>query len=184
MKKWWKKHKNKVIAVVCIIGSILALSLVLNFTGALDTIKGDVGETMRNESNLLQVKEYGSIEGKHGGVDVSVNKDGSITLDGKSTAATSLLLYTNATGFGSNVFVSLGKADFGDEAEGAALVLYNDNVVAARSLANDDVTFASELGHTYLLKLEIAEGDEFDNVTIYPVLNYGTSAESYFTVIQ
>lgn len=172
------------IAAACIIGSILALGLILNFTGALDTIKDDVGETMRNESNLLQMKEYESIAGEHGGVKVVVNKDGSITLNGKSTAETSLLLYTNATGFGSNVFVSLGKADFGDKAEDTSLVLYNDNVEAARSLANDDVTFASELGHTYLLKLEIAEGDEFENVKIYPVLNYGTSAESYFTVIQ
>lgn len=184
MKKWWKKHKNKVIAVVCIIGSIFSLGLVMNFTGALDGLKENVGETMRNESNLLLVKDYDSIDGEHGGVDVSVNKDGSITLDGQSTANTSVLLYTNAAGFGSNVFVSLGKADFGEGAEGTALVLYNDNVAAVRSLANDDVTFASELGHTYLLKLEIAAGDEFDNVTIYPVLNYGTSAESYFTVIQ
>ena len=172
------------IAAAVIFGTLLGIGLVLNFTGTLDTLKDDVKETMRNDSNLLLLKDYESIGGDHNGVKVVINKDGSITLDGKATSATSLLMYTNAAGFGSNVFVSLGKADFGENAEGTALVLYNDNVEGARSLANDDVTFTSELGHTYLLKLEIAEGDEFENVKIYPVLNYGTSAESYFTVIQ
>ena len=32
----------------------------------------------------------------------------------------------------------------------------------------------------HAFEIHISSGDEFDNVTIYPVLNYGITAEPYF----
>ena len=156
-----------------------------------EVIKNAFGKK-RNSDNLLDSEFYEDIDGKHNGVEITVNDDGSITLDGEASGAFALDLFkvldSNVAG---SIFIVSGF-DLGDEAPGASLRVDHD----ARGMNVSMMDFLyCPIGYNYVfrfpviqsssesfftLQLTVAEGDSFDNVTIYPVLNTGITAVSYF----
>lgn len=154
---------------------------ILPHNGFIGELKGKV----RNEANLINFDQaYQSIDDgdiKYAGVTVTVNDDGSLTLDGTATGSATVTLLTKQGGFGTNVHLTLGKVDLGKDAKSNVTVESNGTVYAS-SHANSSVTFTATGDSIYTVKLNIADGDTFEKVTIYPVLNYGTSAASYFAI--
>ena len=146
----------------------------------------------RNSDNLLHPNVYEAIDGKHSGVEVTVNKDGSVTLDGKATADVILTLgsFTDTDIAGQKMAV--GRADFGEDAPGSYLKWdYDDAANNADSVyeipAGYDFFFSPFFTHgsgpsdlDFYLNIMISSGDSFDNVTIYPILNNGISVIPYF----
>lgn len=137
----------------------------------------------RNSNNLFDPEYYDSIDGEHSGVEVTVNKDGSITLDGKATKAFSLTIAELSGESVYGTYLTLSGFDFGNDAPGAEL-LYNVPEEVTYAIHNG---FSSTICVDYIIsdsldsfEIYIENGDEFDNVTIYPMLNYGITAEPYF----
>ena len=143
-----------------------------------DTIDNLFGKD-RNASNILDPEYYENIAGEHSGVEVTVNDDGSITLDGKATDSFELDLFANE--YFSSVILCVGAAEFGEDAPGTHFG-YGDYGLDLQYIpVGYEFPFSHKLDmgtlHFYIL---VSSGDEFDNVTIYPVLNYGVTAVSYF----
>ena len=143
----------------------------------------------RNSENLLDPKFYDNIDGKHSGVNVTVNEDGSITLDGKASEAFELKLIELPTSVYVSSFLTVSGIDFGEDASGACLSWNIVNEASGSGGPSDvvlpagydfNVDTEDNAGEYYTLKIMVSSGDEFDNVTIYPVLNYGVTAVSYF----
>ena len=142
------------------------------------------GEDLRNPDNLITVTDQlKELDGEIGDLKVTVNKDGSITLDGKANSDLSLDIFVDLDGFGKTALMTLAGADFGDKAEGTYLAVYNGSVVEAKS-ESTDVVFISNDNTIHTVKLVIPSDAEFDNVTIYPVLNYGIKSVDFYSVIQ
>ena len=142
------------------------------------------GVGKRNEANLIVVDDdYEDLDGKHSGVDVQINEDGSITLDGEADEDITLTLLTDADGFGSQAIMALGAADFGEDADGAYIAVYNGSTLEASSYEGETI-FISSGATSHTVKLFIPAGAELDNVTVYPMLNYGVSAASYFKITK
>lgn len=137
----------------------------------------------RNTSNLFDPEYYDSIDGKHYGVEVTVNKDGSITLDGKATESFELTLAELSGESVYGLYFTLSGFNFGDDAPGTEL-MYDMVEEVSCSLCNgfSSTVFidyaTADSSHTFGIR--VSSSDEFDNVTIYPVLNYGITAEPYF----
>ena len=137
----------------------------------------------RNTNNLFDPEYYDSIDGEHNGVDVTVNKDGSITLDGKATSDFSLTLAELSGESVYGIYFTLSGFNFGEDAPGTSLMydhveeesFYIHNGYSSTVL----IDFAT-IDSLHAFEIYISSGDEFDNVTIYPVLNYGITAEPYF----
>ncbi len=202
MKKIWYNWK-KPVKVISIISICLALVLLAGcFVNAFVDIENgklssDIGDKLgsavgisktRNSQNILDPEFYENIEGDQNGVDVTVNDDGSITLDGKAKAASDLALYKVVGYEVCGVAYTIGAVDFGEDAAESYLHWSFDGLILSqhyRVYSGDSVTFTvlqgdrSDLSEHYLF-LSIAEGDSFDNVTIYPTLNYGYVAQPFY----
>ena len=111
-----------------------------------------------------------------------MNDDGSITLDGDADGTASFTILSRQGGFGEGVHMTLGKVDFGKNAENTHVTVKNGSTLTATSMAKSAVTFSASGTNTWEVKIEIADGDKFDNVTIYPMLNYGTTAAPYYAI--
>ena len=183
IKRFFNKHRKKFAFVGVTLTLIAALGLVL-FLLPSNGILGEIKGKVRNEANLIVNDDtYEELNDKEfAGVTVTVNDDGSLKLDGKATGSTSFTLLTRTGGFGENVYMSLGKVNFGKNAENTHVTVYNGSTLTATSSANSAIAFSASGTNTWEVKIEIAEGDSFDNVTIYPMLNYGSTAAPYYAV--
>ena len=180
MKKWWYKNKNWVIGVCVALGILIVGGLVLNSTGAVDIPELDLSKKERNAANLIIVDDnYEDIDGEYSGVDVKINKDGSITLDGKADSDITLTLLTDADGFGAEALMTLSGIDFGEDGEGSYIAVYDGSEVEAKA-ENTAAVFISTGTTEHTVKLFIPADAEFENLTVYPMLNYGVTAEAYF----
>ena len=184
------KKPIKIILIVCVVLCLALLGgCIANSFGAFDDVKLPFAkeEKIRNEQNMLDPDYYKSIiEGDQNGVEVTVNDDGSITLDGKAEEESNIRLFcvNDYSLFG--LELTINSVDFGEDAENTYIYWYHDNTsdesLSYKLYSGESKSFAVNYadGQNYNFYLSIAEGDEFDNVTIYPVLNYGVTAVSYF----
>ena len=144
----------------------------------------------RNDENLIDLKESADeIEGNYSGVVVTVNKDGSLTLDGTATASDVIDLISLQDRVVAKEFYSIARLEVGPYADGTYLSwTYGGTESDGNKTFNVpigyDYSFQAECaeptGDLFTLSLNISAGDRFNNVTIYPVLNTGTTVVSYF----
>ena len=184
------KKPVKVILIVCVVLCLALLGgCIANSFGAFDDVKltSAKEDKVRNEQNLLDPDFYTSIvSGDQKGVKVTVNDDGSITLDGTATGKSNLRLFEISDYAVNGLTLTIGSVDFGEDAENSCLLWRHgggsDGVHYYELYSGDSETFTINYADSqnYNFYLSIVEGDEFDNVTIYPVLNYGVTAVSYF----
>ena len=184
------KKPLKVVLIVCVVLCLALLGgCIANSFGAFDNVKIPevTKEKVRNEQNILDPEFYKdrcSVDQK--GVMLTTNKDGSITLNGKATGKSDVRIFSALDTSILGLTLSVGSVDFGEDAENTCLYLRHhtgDNEKYTHRFYSGEsgsFTISYADGSNYNFYLSIAEGDEFDNVTIYPVLNYGVTAVSYF----
>ena len=186
-KAWLKKHKVAKIVLIVLCVALVA-GAVLAATGKLGSTVGSVAYKARNEQNIIKNSTaYASIAGIHNGVDFVVNKDGSITLDGKATAAISVELLDIPEFTTASAVLTLKGVDFGTKGKEAAIkVIESDGeneCVLAISDKNADVVFTNTMESANIkVVLDIPVNASFDSVTIYPVLNYGAEAINFYSI--
>ena len=164
--------------------AVIILGGALISTGTIDITNNAAGEALRNKANLIEITDtYKDLDGKQSGVDINVNKDGSLTFDGRAEADIVLTLLTDADGFGEQCLMSLGEIDFGEDAAGAFIAVYDGVVLEAKTDGASSV-FISSGTTEHTVKIFIPKGADLDNVTVYPMLNYGVTAESFYKAIQ
>ena len=146
----------------------------------------------RNSENMLHPYVYEDLDGKHSGVKVTVNNDGSITLDGEATSDIALTLGSFIDTDIAGQKMAVGRVDFGEDAPGSYLKWdYDGEAYESDSVYKIPVGFdfffspfftsgSAGNGSEFHLNIVIAAGDSFDNVTIYPVLNSGVTVVPYF----
>ena len=179
MKKFWKNNKTWLIPVAAILACALCLGIGM---GAFDGFGDDLKEKTVNEANILKYEDYKDISGEYSGVEVKVLKDGSIKLDGTATDDVMIALNENVNG---NGFMTFAALDMGEGAENS-YVSFSDDMpdmgIIAKSSSTNYVTFTSDC-ETKLVYLVIGSGDNFDEVTIRPVLTYGVVPQKFYSII-
>lgn len=187
IKAFFKKHKA--VKIICIVlCAALLVGAVLAVTGKLGSTLGEVAYNVRNEQNIIKNSAaYQSIAGTHNGVDFTVNKDGSITLDGKATAAITLELLDIANFETNGAVLTLKAVDFGNKGKDSSIQVISDDGENEDLLATSDryadIVFTNTTDDCALkVVLDIPVNSQFDGVTIYPVLNYGAKAINFYSI--
>ena len=133
-----------------------------------------------NPANIIKVSEYAFVDGKEAaGVKVTFDKDGVITLDGKSTGAISLCLgeyYVLADG---KYTVNVIAAEPARKTTAIRIVGAGDKVILNKPFAEPATFDSTELQYVKVY-IDIKYGDEFNNYKIMPVLVAGTNMGTFF----
>lgn len=183
MKRIKQFFKSKGVKVVLIILAIVSVGLILNAAGALNGAKAWIHSITdaktRNSENLIDstAAEYNAIAGDHNGVKVTVNKDGTITLEGTANEATSLLLGT--LDVEANEIVTINKT--GVAGVCVKVVAATGEEDYSRDLS--DVTFYAN-DDTYSVYLTIDAETELKKVTVSPMITAGSDAGHYYSIVD
>lgn len=151
---------------------MFANSLVGNAQGtmvSMDDVAQDALAVVNLRSKNLIPYPYRNATQTKNGVTFTDNGDGSITINGTPTALTSHILVAGKI-FSRYVKCKLGGSFTED---GLCISLTGDK--------NADVglAFETNVGQGGYLYLLVGEGNTYDNVTVYPQLEYGTVATPY-----
>lgn len=177
-------QKAKLWRIIGIIGIVLALVMIFNAAGAFNGIKSKARETFldkyRNPENIIDVSrpEYKEIAGTANGITVTVNKDGTIVLNGRATSDITLVLNEIAD-LTDGELITIGKT----KVDGAAVGITDDEaVLLGKSTKDTNKTMVLGTAESYNIVLIIEENAAFNNVTIMPAVSSGTEVIDYYTV--
>lgn len=197
MKKFFRKNKKWLTIVAVVLATATVVGIVAASTNLIAKISNSNIGGFRdvNEDNLINVEMYEDLEKEYDGVDVDVNKDGVITLDGKVKSDQKIELGTftatspdynpdeDPTGLILEIEFYLkgcldGAADtyyllLEDEIGEVHAINLNSNTpgVAIGTIAAPYVDFT--------VSLVIKKGAELNNVKIYPGVYTEADAEFY-----
>lgn len=121
-----------------------------------------IGGTIAWNQMLNPIKE--SATGTYGGVTVTKNGDGIITLNGTATANASYGLYSGFPHVEAHKYFIGGYKKIGNN---TGFIGYNG---LRKDSGNGNVFSAPAALSTMNVRLDIKSGDVFDNVTMYPIL--------------
>lgn len=197
MKKFFRKNKK----ALTIVGVILATTLIVGILAASTNIIGKIsninigGFREVNEDNLINVEMYEDLEKEYDGVDVDVDKDGVITLNGKAKSGSVIALgaFTatspdykpdeDPTGLTTPIEYYLKGCL--DGASDTYYLLLEDESGAVQAInlnSNTPGVTIDTIGAPYLdftVSLVIKKGAEFNNVKIYPGVYTEADASFY-----
>lgn len=214
MKKFFRKYKKIITAICAVLVIVLVAGLVLNATGKLNATKEKLGIRKANPANLLDVDDYDAYDGTTvSGVKITVNDDGSITLDGTATAEIGLILaeedygkivdskfttedavyqpYTHYTYSCTNdnskidnkvnLGVSIKNIPEEDELGNTSYnhnnkITFNNETAGMYRYGEPQVTLINNI----MIYLTIDSGTILDEVTLFPVVNEGITAEPFY----
>ena len=131
-------------------------------------------EKERNSENLITLTAVSLDTTRHSsGVDITVDENGVVTLDGKPSADVDL---TYAT-----VSLQPGEYILSGDGEGSASTCYLSIVVDVETIyGNLDGTFTVTTAGTYTVQIHMEEEAELNNVKLYPVINSGDTAVKFY----
>lgn len=133
-----------------------------------------------NPANIIKVSEYAFVNGKvTGGIKVTYDEDGVITLDGKCTTASSLCLGEYYVLEGGKYTVSVLADEPARKTTAIRIVGADDKVILNKSFA-EPTTFDSAQLQYVKVYIDVKYGDEFNNYKIMPVLVAGTNMGTFF----
>ena len=134
-----------------------------------------------NPANIIKVFEYAFVNGKEtGGIKVTYDDDGVITLDGKCTAASSLCLGEYYVLEGGKYTVSVLADEPARKTTAIRIVgTEKNNLILNKSFA-EPTTFDSAQLQYVKVYIDVKYGDEFNNYKIAPVLVAGTNMGTFF----
>lgn len=111
------------------------------------------------------------------GVDITIGTDGTITLDGKATARITRSLCTNFFLKKGTYVLSCGTPNL---PASCYLNLNGGGLSRSCTINTASVSFTlSEDATIIYIRIDLANGSEFDNFKIYPMLEVGSSASAY-----
>ena len=140
----------------------------------------------RNEENLIEVKMYETYDGKKfGDLEVTVDEDGVIVLDGKATGNVDIDLGEIYVGTNQPTYYYI-SGSYGGSSETYYLCFETEGgsqAVNMQSICADGaqcVFVVPESGYTVSLSLIVKEGTELNNVKFYPVIVTDAAELTYF----
>lgn len=133
-----------------------------------------------NPDNIIKVGEYAFTSGKIvGGVTVTYDEDGVITLDGKCTSAGSLCLgeyYILRDGY----YTMAVLADEPARRTTSVKIIAADETVVLNKPFSEPTTFQNTELRYVKIYIDLKYGDEFNNYKIMPVLVSGTNMGTFY----
>lgn len=196
MKRFIRKNKK----TLTIIGVILATTLIVGILAASTNIIGKISNSniggLRevNEDNLINVEMYEDLEKEYDGVDVDVDKDGVITLDGKAKSDQKIELGTfnlkhpdfdNVDPSTLSLKVELYLKGAIDGASDTYYLLLEDSTGAVQAInlnSNTPGVAIASIGAPecdFTVFLVIKKGADLNNVKIYPGVYTDSNANFY-----
>ena len=138
-------------------------------------VSGNSKQETRSGKNMLNIT---NISTTSGGVTITSNEDGSITLNGTATQNNWIELITNLkVSKGDNVL------SLRDKIGGLGLYLgseANTDYAVTQTTTTEEKTFNLQEDTIFdVVRLRIIEGTAFNNLTVYPMLEKGTVATDY-----
>lgn len=197
MKRFFQKNKK----ALTIVGVILVTTLIVGILAASTNIIGKISNSNLggfrevNEDNLINVEMYEDLQKEYDGVDVDVDKNGVITLDGKAKSDQTIELgaFTatspkynpdeDPTGLTTNIEYYLKGCL--DGASDTYYLLLEDQSGAVQAInlnSNTPGVAIDTIGAPYVdftVSLVIKMGAEFNNVKIYPGVYTEANASFY-----
>lgn len=133
-----------------------------------------------NPANIIRVSEYAFVNGKElGGVKVTYDADGVITLDGRCTSAGSLCLGEYYVLEGGKYTVNVIADEPARKTTAIRIVGAGDKVILNKPFA-EPVTFDSAQLQYVKVYIDVKYGDEFNQYRIAPVLVSGTNMGTFY----
>ena len=133
-----------------------------------------------NPDNIIKVGEYAFTSGKIvGGVTITYDEDGVITLDGKCTSAGSLCLgeyYILRDGY----YTMAVLADEPARRTTSVKIIAADETVVLNKPFSEPTTFQNTELRYERVYIDLKYGDEFNNYKIMPVLVSGTNMGTFY----
>lgn len=133
-----------------------------------------------NPDNIIKVGEYAFTSGKIvGGVTVTYDEDGVITLDGKCTSAGSMCLgeyYILRDGY----YTMAVLADEPARRTTSVKIIAADETVVLNKPFSEPTTFQNTELRYVKIYIDLKYGDEFNNYKIMPVLVSGTNMGTFY----
>lgn len=186
MKRFFRKNKKALTIVAAVLVTAIVVGVLAASTNMIGKISNSSIGGLRdiNTKNLIAIKDYEDLDGKkENGVKIEIAKDGTIILDGKAEAATSITIKTFATTDNivadpdDNGYTLCGISD--GSLETYYIQAKQGEGVLARSCKYGAVLTSAATAEI-TITIEIAKGAELDNVKINPVVVPGSTAQSFY----
>ena len=133
-----------------------------------------------NPANIIKVSEYAIVNGKEtGGIKVTYDEDGVITLDGKCDKAFAICLGEYYVLEGGKYTVNVIADEPARKTTAIRIVGAGDKVILNKPFA-EPTTFDSAQLQYVKVYIDIKYGDEFNNYRVAPVLVAGTNMGTFF----
>ena len=133
-----------------------------------------------NPANIIKASEYAFVNGKEtGGIKVTYDEDGVITLDGTCDKAFTVCLGEYYVLEGGKYTVNV-IADEPARTTTAIKIVASDDTLILNKKFSEPTTFDSAQLQYVKVYIEFKYGDEFNNYKIAPVLVAGTNMGTFF----
>ena len=196
MEKFYRKNKKWLIPVAIVLVTAIIVGILAATTNMIGKISNSNigGFRELNEDNLLNVEMYEDLEKEYDGVDVDVDKDGVITLDGKAKSNQTIELGTfnmkhpdfdtvDPTGLSLKVeFYLKGAIDGASDTYYLILEDASGVVQAVNLNSNTPGVAIATIGAPecdFIVSLVIKKGADLNNVKIYPGVYTEADASFY-----
>lgn len=133
-----------------------------------------------NPANIIKASEYAFVNGKEtGGIKVTYDEDGVITLDGTCDKAFTVCLGEYYVLEGGKYTVNV-IADEPARTTTAVKIVASDDTLILNKKFSEPTTFDSAQLQYVKVYIEFKYGDEFNNYRVAPVLVAGTNMGTFF----
>lgn len=133
-----------------------------------------------NPANIIKASEYAFVDGKEtGGIKVTYDEDGVITLDGTCDKAFTVCLGEYYVLEGGKYTVNV-IADEPARTTTAIKIVASDDTLILNKKFSEPTTFDSAQLQYVKVYIEFKYGDEFNNYRVAPVLVAGTNMGTFF----
>jgi hypothetical protein len=180
------KRVNGIVCIALIVVLVVGVcALIGNFTKGFTDWSFDRD---RNEANLLKLDYKDKISGNLGnGITVTYNEDGTITLDGTSTANEAVVIEIETIALNSGNYILTGVEGantagvyLNARAVGDSIAWYGDMISSNANGGGGRTHTVATDGTTYTIEIVVMPKTEMKNMTIRPVLAAGTEVVDFF----
>ena len=183
IKRLFRRHKLIVTIIAAVLITALTIGFLSSSTNLISSLISDDSTDSgdRNPDNLIGVEFYKQLDGdEHAGVKISVDDDGVITLNGNADVN----FHINLKEGDLDSIAGMNNFLFFSGCPGGSLETYHltfermltsteSNNVVYPVFDNGQAVVHTEnsVDFAYIIRIDIKEGTEFNNVKIYPVLS-------------
>lgn len=188
MKQFFRRHRRVITIVAAVLLTALVVGLIASMTSVFAKVENSniFNSKERNKNNLVSVEDYISWDGDvHDGVEISVDENGVITLNGEAKKDTRIVLRTDTFEVPKKGYFTLsGCLDGSLDTYYLALTDLGDSTDPKgymKEIVNTDANHTPTVVAPYKewtfpqwdLNIVIKEGVKLNNVKIYPAVLSG-----------